>query len=110
MHFLCTTCSREKRGAPGLLPAGRRYLAERIGQLRFRCRASGRPGTVLSGRFGIVALETAIPWYDQALEWPSVARLAERVREPTLERYGFGNLGKGRGGTEAEYGESYERF
>lgn len=74
-----TYCSARKRPDPGLLPARWRYDSERIREVERRAAAEGAPLLILSGRFGLLAGEEQVPWYDHLLVEGEVPDLAARV-------------------------------
>ena len=67
MKVICTTCSKRKRQTPGLLPARRRYLSQRIRHVLDQAERSGRPALILSGRYGLLSPSQRIPWYHRVL-------------------------------------------
>ncbi len=81
MEYYCTTCCREKSLLPGLLPALERYLDPRIQAVYARSQQEGRPLVILSGKFGLISAQQAIPYYDQALNSEVVADLRSVVVE-----------------------------
>lgn len=85
MDVLCTTCCRQKRDDPGLLPARERYLSARIRFADAESRRRDLPLRILSGRFGLLAPETLIPRYDHALQPADVPRLLPLVARQLAE-------------------------
>jgi len=81
MEVLCTTCSKRKRRTPGLLPARHRYLSQRIRYVLDLAERSGQPVAILSGRYGLLAPDDRIPWYDQVLARDGVEVLLPRLTE-----------------------------
>jgi len=86
MEIICTTCSKRKRRTPGLLPARRRYLSRRIRYVLEQAARSGRPALILSGRFGLLAPDDPILWYDHALTPDEVATLVPVLVEQLRAR------------------------
>lgn len=79
--ILCSYCSAAKRLDAGPLPAIERYRSDRLRALWRRGIASGTPLHILSGRFGLLAAEAPIPWYDHLLEGREVEAMAARVAQ-----------------------------
>ncbi len=75
----CSYCSARKRPDPGPLPALARYDSARLREVARLAAADGARLLILSGRFGLLAAEAEIPWYDQRLAADGVAALAARV-------------------------------
>jgi len=86
MDFLCTTCCKEKRTDPGLLPAVERYLSRRIAFVQAESRRLGLPLLIFSGKYGLLAPEDPIPWYDQRLTMEAVPALAPVLAAQLAER------------------------
>jgi len=86
MELLCTTCSKRKRRTPGLLPARHRYLSKRIRYVLDLAERSGQPAAILSGRFGLLAPDDRIPWYDLALTADDVDTLVPQLIEQLQSR------------------------
>ena len=80
MKILCTYCAGRKRPGSRPLPAIRRYLSPRIAVLHREARRRGSAWAfrIVSGRYGLLAPETPLPWYDHLLR-------EDEVR-PTLDR------------------------
>ena len=79
MKVICTYCSGPKAKDRGLLPAVDRYLSERIGALHRKAVEENREFRILSGKFGLLRPEQAIPSYDHLLLPEEVARLVPQV-------------------------------
>ncbi len=79
MEYVCTICAKRKRRTAGPLPAIDRYLNRRIRWVYTQSRRLARPMFILSGRFGLLAPDDRIPWYDHALTEADVTRLLPRV-------------------------------
>jgi hypothetical protein len=75
----CTYCSARKRQDPGLLPALARYDSARLREVARLAAVDGARLLILSGRFGLLAPETEIPWYDQRLASDEVPAMVVRV-------------------------------
>jgi len=88
---LATTCAARKDPRPGLLPAWQRYRSPRIQHVRALAGQRQLPFLILSGRFGLLAAEEAIPSYDHLLLSGEVEDLlAQVVRQ--LEAFGLTRL------------------
>lgn len=85
VRIVCSYCSAAKRDDEGPLPALERYRSERLRDLARQAGGGGAPLFILSGRFGLLAPDEPIPWYDHLLsadEAPAMAhRVARRLRE-----------------------------
>jgi hypothetical protein len=81
MEVICTTCCKDKSEAEGLLPAVQRYLSERIDFVSKEAKKLGKPLIILSGKYGFIAADHEIPWYDQALEAGRVAGMLPMLVE-----------------------------
>lgn len=79
MEYLVTTCCADKSNDPDLVPAIERYRSDRIAAVHIESRRSGRPMLILSGRYGLLAPDDPIHWYDYALPESAVEALAERL-------------------------------
>lgn len=75
----CSYCSARKRPDPGLLPALARYDSARLREVARLAAADGARLLILSGRFGLLAAEAEIPWYDQRLAPGEVPAMVTRV-------------------------------
>lgn len=75
----CSYCSARKRPDPGPLPALTRYDSARLRAVARLAAADGARLLILSGRFGLLAPETEIPWYDHRLTADEAPELAARV-------------------------------
>lgn len=74
-----TYCSARKRPDAGLLPARERYDSERIREVARRAAAERARPLILSGRFGLLTGDEAIPWYDHLLTEAEVPDVAARA-------------------------------
>ncbi len=79
MRAICTYCAGNKRRGAELLPAVRRYKSDRITGLHKLARGQGAAFFILSGRFGLIAPERPIPWYDHLLRPDEVRDLVPGV-------------------------------
>ena len=79
MHITASYCSAPKRDDDGLLPAIERYRSERLRGLWALGRSLGAPLFILSGRFGLLAADEPIPWYDHLLPAAEVPAMTARV-------------------------------
>jgi hypothetical protein len=82
MKLVITYCSRPKVKDPGGLPAIERYQSARIDDLAEL--EDGFP-LILSGEFGLLELDTYIPWYDHLLTGAEVPEMAVTVADQLLE-------------------------
>ncbi len=73
--LICTICCREKDRAEGLLPAVRRYRSDRIRKVHSLAWKAGLPFAILSGKFGLIAGEEPIPYYDKLMEGDYLGRI-----------------------------------
>ena len=85
MKVICTYCSRDKNPAPGLMPALDRYLSERITNLAAQAADQGHTFRILSGKFGLVPPDVAIPCYDHLLLPGEVDQLSGQVAAALCE-------------------------
>ncbi len=86
MELICTTCSKRKRRTSGLLPARHRYLSKRIRYVLDLAERSSRPAVILSGRYGLLAPDDGIPWYDRVLMADDVETLVPQLVEQLHSR------------------------
>lgn len=86
MKLVCTYCSGPKREDGGLLPAVDRYLSERVDGLCELAASNADEFAILSGKYGLLAADEPIPWYDHLLQPDEVEALAVRVAGQLLER------------------------
>ena len=66
--LVCTICSRDKDRREGLLPAIERYNSPRIYKVFALAQERGHAFAILSGKYGLLAPETPIPYYDKLLK------------------------------------------
>lgn len=70
-NLLILACSDRKRPGPGLLPAIERYDGPAFRTLRKARREGYWPAAldvlVLSAEFGLIEIETPIPWYERRM-------------------------------------------
>lgn len=74
-----TYCCKEKSRAKGKIPAIERYLSPRIRAVSRRARGPKRRFRILSGKYGLLAPQTPIPWYDHLLTAREVPAMARRI-------------------------------
>ncbi len=91
MQAFCTYCSRDKSDAPGAMPAIQRYKSIRIEKVHTAASQLGLEFYILSGKFGLLAPDQAIPWYDHLLKREDVSHLADRVANQ-IQEYGITGL------------------
>ena len=77
---VCSICSRAKRYNQELLPARQRYTGSHISKVEEVARQKEQPFFILSGRYGFVSADEAIPYYDHLLTREEVNALAMKVR------------------------------
>ena len=75
----CSYCSARKRPDPGPLPALARYDSARLREVARLAAADGARLLILSGRYGLLAPEAEIPWYDHRLSADEVPEMVARV-------------------------------
>lgn len=79
MKILCSYCSAAKSRDEAPLAAVQRYDSERLRALHRRGAAEGTPLHILSGRYGLLAADEPIPWYDHLLTAAEAPAMAEAV-------------------------------
>ena len=79
MNIICTYCSKDKAPDKGLMSAVDRYLSERITGLAAAAIERNCAFRILSGKFGLVAPDVAIPCYDHLLKPGEVDVLSSKV-------------------------------
>ncbi len=79
MKVLCSYCSAAKSRDEGPLAAVQRYDSDRLCALHRRGVAEGTPLHILSGRYGLLASDEPIPWYDHLLGPSEVAAMSGQV-------------------------------
>jgi len=79
MDIICTYCSRDKAPDKGLMSAVDRYLSERIATLAAAAGERDCAFRILSGKFGLLAPDVAIPCYDHLLKPGEVDSLGTKV-------------------------------
>ncbi len=88
MTVFCTYCSAEKATTEAPLPALDRYRSERIRRIHAAALAAGQGFFILSGEYGLLAPDDAIPCYDHLLLADEVADHAVKVAAQ-IERRGI---------------------
>ena len=68
------------------LPALERYLSRRIRFVWQESRRLNKPLLILSGKYGLLAPDGKIPWYDQALLPAAVEALAQKAAQQLRAR------------------------
>lgn len=86
MKAFCTYCSASKSQAPGEVPAIKRYFSERILKVQEAASILGFPFFILSGKFGLLAPDDTIPYYDHLLATGEVKSLANLIAKQMLVR------------------------
>lgn len=79
MKILCSYCSAAKSRDEAPLAAVQRYDSDRLRALHRRGVAEGAPLHILSGRYGLLASDEPIPWYDHLLGPSEVAAMSVDV-------------------------------
>jgi hypothetical protein len=74
-----TYCSKNKRRTPGRMSASQRYASARIKQVHAAATSLGIGFRILSGKFGLLAPEDKVPYYDHLLRWEEIGRLLPKV-------------------------------
>ncbi|HAH06941.1 MAG TPA: hypothetical protein DCM05_10510 [Elusimicrobia bacterium] len=74
-----TYSSKTKRKDKGLLKALERYDSPRIRQIAAAAADLGLNFRILSGRFGLLAPEDKVPYYDHLLKWEGVGQVLAKV-------------------------------
>lgn len=85
VRIVCSYCSAGKRADETPLPALERYRSERLHDLARQAGEGGAPLFILSGRFGLLAADDPIPWYDHLLGADEVPAMAQRVGQRLRE-------------------------
>jgi hypothetical protein len=86
VNIVCTYCSASKDPDPGHLPAFRRYISNRIDHVHDIAEHRGAHFCILSGRFGLVDWDEAVPSYDHLLKREEVEDLAGKVSRQLQEK------------------------
>jgi len=81
MKVIVTICSKEKDRTTKDIPAYRRYKSSRIKTVRSVAQAQSLPFFILSGKYGLIADNEVVPYYDHLLNESHVQGLALRVGE-----------------------------
>lgn len=77
--YLCTSCSKEKSSAQGLIPAIDRYDSERIQSIGTLAKKEGKGFLILSGEYGLIDSQHPIQWYDHLLSPEEIEAMVEKV-------------------------------
>jgi hypothetical protein len=83
MRVILTICSKEKDSRVGDLPASKRYKSARITKVGTIAKRKGLPLFILSGKYGLVAGDDNIPYYDHLLTQDEVVEMAALVARQT---------------------------
>lgn len=93
MDCVVTICCKEKQMSPEPLPAHQRYLSRRIDFVAEEAVRLGLPFFIFSGKYGLLAPQDPIPYYDLLLkadQVPSMAAvLGEQLRRRDLQALRF---------------------
>ena len=74
-----TYCSKNKKRDKGLMKAIERYDSGRMRQVRAAAESLGIGFRLLSGKYGLLAPDEKIAWYDHLLKWEGIGRVLPRV-------------------------------
>jgi len=85
-RLYATYCSAPKREDPEPLPAIRRYRSQRIARVAALALEDGASFGILSGSYGLLAPQDAIPWYDHLLQVDEIETLTVAVAETLAAR------------------------
>jgi hypothetical protein len=77
----CTYCSKQKSDEEGDLPAIQRYRSQRIAQVSLQAMLNGCTVYILSGKYGLIAPDYPLPYYDHLLQTDEVSTMVQRVSE-----------------------------
>jgi hypothetical protein len=83
--LFATYCSADKRRDEGDLPASVRYVSARIEDTVRRGQTPNARAGILSGRYGLIAPEHPIPWYDHLLRTDEVDDMVPQVVDTLRE-------------------------
>ena len=85
LHYICTTCCKDKRTDEQPLPAIQRYRSARIDAIATLSKQLGKPLVILSGKYGLVDADQNIPWYDEILTTESLPHLMPIVCQQLVD-------------------------
>lgn len=80
MHYIVTTCCKDKDPDQKDLPAIERYLDPRI-KLIATLATDEIPFLIFSGKFGLIKPSHLIPWYDYALQFEGIDTLLPLLKQ-----------------------------
>jgi hypothetical protein len=79
MHYVLTTCSKDKDEREIPLQAIQRYTDKRISYVHMISEKRSLPMVIFSGKYGILKTDDTIPFYDLKLEAELVNEMVEKV-------------------------------
>ena len=81
MTVFCTYCSAHKVPTLTPIPAIKRYRSARIDVVAAQAAANAYPLYIVSGKFGLLAAEAPVPYYDYLLTADSAPQHAQLVAQ-----------------------------
>ena len=78
MHYVLTTCSKDKDEREIPLQAIQRYTDKRISYVHMISEKRSLPMVIFSGKYGILKTDDTIPFYDLKLEAELVNEMVEK--------------------------------
>ncbi len=78
-RMFCTYCAARKNRSRRRIPAIRRYLSPRIGEVYRKSQDNGAGFAILSGRFGLLGPYQKIPHYDHLLKKDEIAKILPQM-------------------------------
>jgi hypothetical protein len=67
MKIIVTICSNKKNTTSDELTAAKRYTSSRIKRVKSIAKRRGLPFFILSGKYGLIAKDEIVPYYDHLL-------------------------------------------
>ncbi len=96
MTVFSTYCSAEKEATENLLPAIERYRSERVRRIYSGALSCGAGFFILSGEYGLLKPNDAIPYYDHLLVADEIeahsAKVAEQIKQHGITQIIFFTL------------------
>lgn len=86
MKIILTICSRRKKDNPELLAAGERYIGSHIASVKDIADRLRLPMFFLSGKYGLLSIDTKIPYYDTSLEDAKIGELAHIIAKQLQDK------------------------
>jgi hypothetical protein len=75
----CTYCSKQKSDEESDLPAIQRYRSQRIARVSLQAMMNGCTFYILSGKYGFIAQDYPLPYYDHLLQPDEVTKMVQMV-------------------------------